>query len=145
MTFTLKDFITESNKIEGILRPPTLEEIEAHERLLSLSSLSVSDVAQFVWVIAKAPIRNRKGMDVVVGQHVPPLGGPEIEQQLIKILQSQKNAFHQHHEYETLHPFMDGNGRSGRAIWLWKIGGIHYAPLGFLHHWYYQSLSHNRR
>jgi Fic family protein len=36
---------------------------------------------------------------------------------------------------------MDGNGRSGRAIWLWQMlrqeGG---APLGFLHHFYYQTL-----
>ena len=50
------------------------------------------------------------------------------------------SAYVLHCRYESLHPFTDGNGRSGRALWLWMMGGIEEAPLGFLHTWYYQSL-----
>ena len=37
---------------------------------------------------------------------------------------------------------MDGNGRSGRALWLWQMVNQHNYDmrLGFLHLWYYQSL-----
>ena len=50
------------------------------------------------------------------------------------------SPFAVHVAYENLHPFMNGNGRSGRALWLWHMGGIEKVPLGFLRTWYYQSL-----
>ena len=46
--------------------------------------------------------------------------------------------------YETLHPFMDGNGRSGRILWAWQMIEHNIAPglsLGFLHAYYYQTLA----
>jgi hypothetical protein len=50
-----------------------------------------------------------------------------------------------HVEYEQLHPFTDGNGRSGRAMWLYamkKCGRLEQGlNLGFLHAFYYQTLS----
>ena len=46
-----------------------------------------------------------------------------------------------HVQYERLHPFTDGNGRSGRALWAWQMmrrrEGL---ALGFLHRFYYQTL-----
>lgn len=140
------DFIAESNRIEGINRPGTREEIRAHDHLWSLEIISVGDLEDFVKAIAGASLRRYPGRDVRVGSHTPPPGGPNIETQLFGLLDAigsgHLNPFHAHQRYEHLHPFMDGNGRSGRALWAWHMAkrGLDPFPLPFLHRWYYQSL-----
>src|SRR5262249_10191903 len=55
----------ESNRIEGILRDPTDDEIAAHERLLGLLQLSVTTVGDFQAVVAPGRrIRSDRGMNV---------------------------------------------------------------------------------
>lgn len=146
--FTLLDFIRESNRIEGISRPATADEIGAHEYILSVRQITPAMMIDFVDAVAPGkPLRLSPGMNVRVGNHIAPPGGPDIGAQLCHILanvrhgDSEKQCYAVHQQYESLHPFMDGNGRSGRIIWLWMMGGIERAPLGFLHHWYYQSLA----
>lgn len=137
----LKGFVWESNRIEGINRDPTVREIEAHRYILSLSKITVGALEEFVSIIQpRAILRNHAGLNVRVGNHYPPLGGPDIEKQLEVLLcnASATNSYNTHIAYEQLHPFTDGNGRSGRALWLWQIGSK--APLGFLHTFYYQTL-----
>lgn len=141
----LKGFIWESNRIEGINRNPTQEEIAAHEVLLINKEITVKDLEAFVSIIQPgATLRNRVGFDVRVGDYYAPAGGPEIELRLEELLHKLtiKNSFWVHLHYEQLHPFTDGNGRSGRALWLWQVGGK--APLGFLHSFYYQTLQANQ-
>ena len=144
---TLENFIAESNRIEGIHRDVLTSEIEAHEKLLASTILTVSIIEDFVNVVAHRPLRRERNMNVFVGRHIPPTGGPHVEEALERLLKrvslgmGQTSAWQHHVEYETLHPFMDGNGRSGRAIWLWEMGGIGKVPLGFLHHFYYQTLA----
>lgn len=142
-TFTLEDFVRESNRIEGIHRDPTWQEIAATKSFLQLEQIAISDLERLVSVYApKHVIRDRPGLNVRVGRYVAPPGGPDILRQLGKLLTlvnaREIPSFGAHIEYEILHPFTDGNGRSGRALWLWLMEGR--APRGFLHEFYYQTL-----
>ena len=139
--------VRESNRIEGIYRNPTKAEMDEFRRFINLEEVTLSDLLQFVSVYQPdARLRIRPGWDVYVGSYVPPAGGEHIGQTLKDILsrmnseRDEKSAFLLHQEYESLHPFMDCNGRSGRMLWYWMMGKRKGMGLGFLHMWYYQSL-----
>jgi hypothetical protein len=148
----LREFVRESNKIEGILRPPFDHEIQAHRALLGTLVVTVSALVEFVLIVAHASLRDRGGMDVRVGNHSAPSGGPQIRADLqshLLTLPARSSPYRAHKEYEALHPFMDGNGRSGRVLWLWmmekqaadaKATHRPWREAGFLRWWYYQSL-----
>lgn len=139
------NFMMESNRIEGIHRAPTEAEIGATLDFVSLPKLTVQDVVALVKVYQpNAVLRDSPELNVRVGQHIAPRGGSGIVRELESLLahvsarEGGDAVYRRHCEYETLHPFTDGNGRSGRAIWLW--GMRDYPVIGFLHMWYYQSL-----
>ena len=143
----LYDFIAESNRIEGITRAPTSAELIATEAFIGLPKITLVALKNLVATLQpNARLRDKLGLDVRVGNHYPPRGGPEIRERLQNLLNEIDvgchSAYSAHLVYETLHPFTDGNGRSGRAIWLWQMKGR--APLGFLHQFYYQTLQGDR-
>lgn len=186
----IKNFIKESNKIEGIYAYNVEKQFKLHMDFFSLKILTIQDVCNFVNQTAgdKAVLRQNFGQNVTVGDHVPMLGGPSVKESLqkiideinasdnildniqhaydlgiaggkwirsfdeekvvqvrsaaIKALHNTSGPFQMHNKFVHLHPFMDGNGRSGRAIWARQMinhMGYDFNP-GFLHVFYYQTL-----
>lgn len=135
------EFVSESNRIEGITRSPSNAEICEFHRFMKLKRITIAELQKFVSVYQPgAVLRDRAGFDVRVGNYVPPRGGPEIKTRLEGLLDccESSDPHFIHVQYETLHPFTDGNGRSGRMLWAWMMREF---PLGFLHHFYYQTLA----
>lgn len=145
--------VKQSNAIEGILRRPRKRELEEFQRFISVSvaDMSILELVRFVRVFQPdAVLRNRPGVNVYIGNHRPIMGGPQVEEELRYLLdeikQGKIDPWRGHMEYEHLHPFTDGNGRSGRALWVWhmintgkeKLLG---RPELFLHTFYYDTLS----
>jgi Fic family protein len=120
--------------------------MEEYFRFMALDVVGIKDVQRFVSVYQpNAVLRQQVGLNVRVGSYIAPPGGEKIRKQLLDMLRraerNRESAYRIHREYETLHPFTDGNGRCGRMLWRWQMRSI---TLGFLHTFYYQTLEYGR-
>lgn len=143
----LKKFIVESNAIEGIFDEVGAVMIRIYQNFLDYPAMTVTALSAFVRAIEprNGRLRDKVGMDVRVGRHIAPPGSPDIPAILDSHLRFINNTtpYKNHLYYENLHPYMDGNGRSGRALWLrqaYHLNNKRMPRRGFLHQFYYDTL-----
>ena len=137
------EFIKESNQIEGIWRTPHEKEVMALKGFSELEVVTLPDLRNIVLAFEPfAKLRDITGMNTEVGNHIPPMGGPELRAQLEELLTHlpDMSPYEFHVRYEHLHPFTDCNGRSGRALWYWQMHRERPTGLYFLQQFYYQAL-----
>ena len=143
---TLLKFATESNKIERIyVERRHLQHAAALKKLLALEELRLEDLQEFVTSIQPdARLRTASYHRVWIGgREAPPASEslPALMGLLDNINKGLVSPLEAHKQYEYLHPFIDGNGRSGRAIWLWQQAKQGYdGRYLFLQMYYYSTL-----
>lgn len=147
----LRDFIQESLNIEDIWREPTSEELVVTWKFTQKDSLKIDDLIELVSVYQPdAVLRTTKNLQVWIGGRKAHEGGLALLGKLGNLLDqcSRRTPNHWnsdpwlvHNEYEWLHHFTDGNGRSGRALWanLMYHQGYDF-KYKFLQMYYYQTL-----
>lgn len=166
-TQNMRRFVIQSWKIEG-------ESLSA-EDAARITNLHLAALDRKKWTAASLTkwlqqtlpdqkLRDEEGLLAFVADHAAPPGGPGIRKALNALLreiqappqpmnryEAEGRCWRHHCEFETLHPFTDGNGRTGRMLWIWEMRHVGFPealtwllPLGFLHHAYYSALREQR-
>lgn len=150
--FQLDLFINESLLIEGITGICTHEELTMTEKFLDANEITIPLLSEYVNVFTPNNVpRFHDGLDVRIGNFFPPAGGVFVRCYLESLLgcinTNEIDPFTAHARYEWLHPYTDGNGRSGRALWLWLMqkNQKHVFNSSFLHTFYYQTLDNYQK
>lgn len=141
----LARFMVESNKIEGEagLNPGDLEAA----RMFLVGPITERTLLACHRTLARhldVPWAGRwRDCNVRVGGYVAPDHAevPGLMRRLFRSL-PKLDSWEAHNKFETIHPFEDLNGRTGRLIWLHKALDEDYAGgIPFLRKYYYQTLS----
>lgn len=144
MTFDVLEFLRESNNIEGVWDDLSLQQaIIAWEYCFSLAELTPHAILKThkILMLHQPLLPDEKGYfreeDVMIGGRkgmAPASIRYVIEEWCIdanqsKTLKTEGRIKEDHILYERIHPFVDGNGRTGRIFMNWQR---HRAGLPFL-------------
>jgi Fic family protein len=145
----LDNFMRESNKIEGEhrLNPGDISAIREIVAFSASGKPLTEDILlgmhKKLGTHLKEPwVGKYRECNVTVGSYAPPgwTVVPHLMSNFVLDWEAM-NSWKAHNLYETIHPFQDLNGRTGRLIWLWKAlqEGWNWQR-DFLHEYYYQTL-----
>jgi hypothetical protein len=161
-------FVRASNAIERIEDPPygpgTAEFDDHLDAARRVSDGSISDPFDVHWVLTRRLLGPgqagvARGVHVTIGGSEPPEPGPHLAahvRRLNRLLAEGRVgdepatvfAWRMHHEFECAHPFVDGNGRTGRLLLnaLRLDAGLPWLTIrpGDEQHEYYRSIRHYR-
>lgn len=148
----LETFAEMSNKIEGIYS--STRHVQHADALIQYLNnprwCSLSAIEEFVRTIQPdAHLRTQPSHRVFIGGREamsPLMAKLRVEGLLDNVQNGSIRPWEAHCEYEYIHPFMDGNGRSGRALWLaqmlcWQKLDLADLAYPFLQMFYYQTLT----
>lgn len=148
---TIEDYIRESNLIEGVDNPKEIDQsLEAWNYLKGAPELDTATILTTHGLVMRNLLGyrergNLREVQVWVGNRKcpHPLAVPDLLRFWLEDMANYKllNPKNQHVRFEKIHPFVDGNGRSGRMFMWWHemmLGQIlTYIP--FSRRWSYYS------
>lgn len=123
------DFLRESNAIEAVYDEQSLEDAKAAwAYLLKQYKLSREVLLECHKILMHRHLREAgsyRYVQVYVGEHIPP--APELVLPLMEdwfamqgAASTEEGIKAAHVRFETIHPFVDGNGRIGRMLLNWQ-------------------------
>ena len=108
----------EAQIVAGPIRTPHPADLRALARLLALPELTVDVVKEYVAALADCPLGSLGISGEAFGILRLHTGLEEI---LGRMNRDEASPWSLYVDFEVLHPFLDGNGRAGRALWAWQM------------------------
>lgn len=135
----IKELIKESNAIEGVYDDSEIDQsLKAWDYLLTVEDIGKEEVLETHRIIMDVLNHEIAGkfrkLNVRVGESVKIPWKKVIRQLELLIKYKPYNGLaclDWHIQFEQIHPFEDGNGRTGRMIYFWHCSKIWKEPIMF--------------